>query len=87
MSEVEKTYYLTKYALTEGIKEVACARPPSGYGYLHPENNLMAYKAGRDIFESKADALKRAEAMRIKKIASLRKQIAKLEKLSFGEGA
>lgn len=40
-------------------------------------------KLGRDAFQQKADALDRAAKMRDKKIASLKKQIAKLEALTF----
>ena len=38
---------------------------------------------GENAFTDKSEALKKAEEMRIRKIASLRKQIEKLEKLSF----
>lgn len=38
---------------------------------------------GKDAFLNKDDAIKRAEEMRKKKIASLEKQLDKLKKLSF----
>ena len=40
---------------------------------------------GKDAFLNKSEALQKAENMRKKKIASLRKQIEKFEKLSFNE--
>jgi hypothetical protein len=89
VTDPKNTYYLTKYALTEGIKEVTARNYGDDGTYVYPEGytSWFSFKLGRDVFESRADAVKAAEAMRIKKIASLRKQIAKLEKLSFGEGA
>ena len=41
---------------------------------------------GNDWHRTEADAVARAEQMRVKKIASLEKQIAKLKKLSFTVG-
>lgn len=40
---------------------------------------------GKDTFVIKEDAIKKAEDIRKKKIALIRKQIVKLEKLSFNE--
>ena len=46
---------------------------------------LGHFYIGKDVFLDKSEAVKTAEKMRKKKIASLRKQIEKLEKLSFNE--
>ncbi len=81
--------WVTKYALTTGIisSEAAeiCEETPtmivfpacgSVYArYFHGE--------GKDWHRTKEAAVARAEAMRVAKIASLRKSIAKLEKLKF----
>jgi hypothetical protein len=40
---------------------------------------------GIEWHRTEAEAIARAEEMRIAKIASLKKQIAKLEKMKFGE--
>lgn len=42
---------------------------------------LLPYRG--NAFTDKSEALKKAEEMKIRKIASLRKQMEKLEKLSF----
>lgn len=78
-------YYTTKYALTDGIKHVDL-EPVGGDGdYLRAPGhwNGVFFKEGRDAFLDRDDAEKAANAARDKKIASLRKQIAKLEKLKF----
>lgn len=42
-----------------------------------------SYVYGRDAFDTAQEALSGAEALRVKKIASLEKQIAKLRKMTF----
>lgn len=79
-------YYVTKYALSDGIEEMEL-RPsiaPNSDGYLCGEG-WSSFKLGRDAFETRDDAVKAANAARIKKIASLQKQIEKLEKLAFDD--
>jgi hypothetical protein len=74
--------WITKYALTKGIKEVegeAC------------ENTLTdMFDAGKGEFyhrldwhKTREEALKHAEWMRVKKIKSLTKQIDKLKEKVF----
>ena len=74
--------WVTKYALTEGISLVdgeVCHGISSGmlsygrYGTAH----------GKDWHRTPEAAIARAEEMRKKKIASLRKSIAKMEALAF----
>jgi hypothetical protein len=74
--------YVTKYALTKGIivKEVEKTAfndtvVTKGPNFQHFYNN--------DWFENRKDAVKEAEKMRLKKIASLEKQIDKLHNLKF----
>lgn len=76
--------WVTKYALTEGIQEVegeVCHNVSSGmlswgkYGTAH----------GRDWHRTREEAVKRAEEMRVAKIASLKRSIAKLEAIKFGD--
>lgn len=77
--------FITKYALTEGIKEIETdirRNEVRNYEYVSYGNYSFFY-IGEDAFTDKSEALKKAEEMRIRKIASLRKQIEKLEKLSF----
>ena len=71
--------YITKYALTRGIieKEVTMIRPTmvraDNYNYYHKPY----------WHETKEEAIKHAEEMRVKAIASTKKRLEALEKLSF----
>lgn len=77
--------FITKYALTKGIiekeAEINSYRDGSKYAYVRGEFN--GYNMTRDAFFDYNNAIQNAEEMRQKKIASLKKQITKLEKLSF----
>lgn len=74
--------YITKYALTKGIEEVegkifgvgGTAFSWGAYGYAHGPNEWSYTLAEAKVV---------AEARRVARIASLKKSIAKLEKLSF----
>ena len=74
-----KTYFLAKYALSQGIQVVK--GPPSTDGYV----SLLIgfFKLGRDIFETRAEAVVAAKALQAKKIASLQKQLAAVENMTF----
>lgn len=83
MQEKEKiTAWVTKYALSSGIDRVeaeVCHYINSGmitYG-----SHQVAH--GNDWHRAPGAALQRAQEMRTKKIDSLKKNIAKLEKLTF----
>ena len=80
--------FITKYALTSGIKEVETEIHKSTFkdcpNYVRDSAYSFHY-IGKDAFLNKSEALQKAENMRKKKIASLRKQIEKFEKLSFNE--
>lgn len=81
--------YVTKYAMTQGIlgpfdviesnadedKYVFVRRSPGAYKEF--------FSLGTNAFECLDDAKDAAEAMRQKKLASLRKSIAKIEALKF----
>ncbi len=74
--------WITKYALTQGVREA------SGSIYYRSSNYLKAdgfpwLITKPDWHATKKEAIARAEEMRQKKILSLKKQIAKLEKLRF----
>jgi hypothetical protein len=74
--------YITKYALTSGIMEEY-----TNDEFAHVEivclGKLGCYTVGNDIFDNKKDAYYKAELMRERKIKSLKKQLAKLESMSF----
>jgi hypothetical protein len=77
--------WMSKYALTAGLSEHeaqecndgSMVQIGCGFGtqYLHGE--------GREWHRTREEAAARAEAMRTKKIASLRQQIARLEAMRF----
>lgn len=73
--------YLVKYALSGGIKRVVI---DSGYDdRVKPVGFSDYYTVDKEIFANSNDAIAAANAMREKKIVSLKKQIAKLEKRDF----
>lgn len=74
--------YITKYALTEGIQEKEGDISKS-YPTMFRGEGFGNTFHGKDWHLNREDALKQAEAMRLKKIASLKKQIQKLENLKF----
>lgn len=75
--------WISKYALSGGIQEVMSCKQVDDEKHIRVEGTWKGYTLGRDIHLTHADAVKAAEAARIKKIELLRKQIAKLEKLTF----
>ena len=87
MSDEKITVWVTKYALSDGIVE-----GQAGIGDIRRGSVRVtcctAYPAwcqteGKDWHRTKESAIAHAEKMRAKKIASLQRQIAKLEALRF----
>lgn len=76
--------FITKYALTEGIKEIESDILIDDFtGSEYTFFKYSCFYIGKGAFTDRSEALKKAEEMRLNKITSLRKQIEKLEKLSF----
>lgn len=74
--------WITKYALTRGILEKEVE--DCGDGMVREKESFFpAYYHGTDWHTDKQSAVAKAEEMRKKKIASLKKQIDKLEKMKF----
>ena len=72
--------YITKYALTKGIIEIENPEFYENYiviSHIEPIINPV------DWFRTKQEAIHRSEEMRVNKIASLMKRIAKLEVMKF----
>lgn len=78
-AEISMKLWISKYALSKGIKE--CDMRVVG-GWACSMSGAY-YKLWRDAHETKEQAISAAEEMRIKKIESIKKQIAKLEKMTF----
>lgn len=74
--------WISKYALTAGIEKAD--GKVSDSGYFHKSSGYWTgFKVGRDAHATLEDANAAAEAARVKKIKSLKKQIEALEKLQF----
>ena len=79
-------FFISKYALTDGIKEAEGKAVKGSTGdtvYAEWDEYCSLFTIGKHAHETREAAVEAAETMRKRKIASLQKQIAKLEKLSF----
>jgi hypothetical protein len=83
-------YYITRYALTSGIEIVDAEISNVSSNMISNKSDTSSYR--RPFYfhkpfwhETYKEALKHAEVMRIKKIISLKKQLAKYENLTFKE--
>lgn len=78
--------YITRYALSKGIKvleaEVLLERE-EGSSYKYIRDGYGFLYINKDFFLTKSEAIKKAEEMKKKKLLSLRKQVEKLEKMTF----
>ena len=85
--EVGQKLWCSKYALARGIEEVIATSKSKKYRdgeeYITIEKSIGLFYVGKDVYILREDAVSKAETARIKKIASLRKKIAKLEKMVF----
>ena len=80
-----KEYYITKYALTQGIIKVnaeANEQYPEMIS-IHNSGSLMQHFHGNDWHETYEEALDRAEEMKTQKLLSLTKQIERIKKIKF----
>lgn len=77
--------FITNYALTKGIceEEAEIKSYKDGTTFAYTKKQFTGYKIGSEAFYRYEDAVVKAEELRQKKIASLKKQIEKMEKLSF----
>lgn len=83
MSKKTKAY-ITKYALTQGIFEADGEESSAGgFRFRFPGSYTSEYVYGKDWHKTFPEALSRAEEMRKRKLASLNRQIKKLESIEF----
>lgn len=76
--------WITKYALTQGVFEMDVERQSDdGKSVYGKAWNQSYHGQGVEWCKTKSAAIARAKEMRDKKIASLKKQIEKLEKMTF----
>ncbi len=75
--------YVTKYALSDGILCRKARYTGLAEMMMDVENKQSYHGKGKDWHETFEDAKIKAEQMRERKIASLKKSILKLEKMEF----
>jgi hypothetical protein len=78
--------WITKYALTTGIFEAegrVCVGVSLTMIEVAREGSMSQHFHGDDWHDNPESAKRKAEQMRIKRIASLKKQISTLENLKF----
>lgn len=78
-----KKFYITKYALTNGIEHKEAEECGDNMIRTKEEWPQYHHKEGRDWHRTMEDAALRAEKMREAKILSLKKAIKKMESLKF----
>lgn len=77
--------YLTKYATTGGCIQLITGQiSPDDPGYFRSNNHgWISLRIGRDVFHTEEEARKAVTAQINKRIASLQKQIEKLNKIEI----
>ncbi len=83
---MSETVYSSRYALTAGVQRIDNAEvKESGLVAYRDKSNWTIYlhNEGKEWHRTEDGAIARAEAMRQAKIASLKKSLAKLEKMRF----
>lgn len=86
MTEAPRTVWVTKYALTRGIAECEVVDAPDWthiVWVLWPNEPYATSTTTTERHPTREAALARAEEMRAAKIASLKRQIERLESLEF----
>lgn len=80
-----ETVFVTKYALSDGIRECEVIKRDASYVQVKWPGGLNGWQLfqGAETWPTFEAAVRGADAARIKRIASLKKQIAKLEKLTW----
>lgn len=79
--------WITKYALAEGIfsVEVDVGADDTMISYRRPGDTLSSYAHGKDWHRTLDAAKLRADEMRTKKIANMKKQLKKLSEMRFDD--
>lgn len=83
------TAWITKYALTSGIKEVMVRQSETYPEFVDEAEAKQGWfkqtfaGEGKEWHRTREAAVQRAEAMRKNKVISLRRQLAKFQKMTF----
>ena len=78
------TAWITRYALTKGVFSIK-VEDCYDTTMVQDVGNTCSYYHGKDWHKTRKEAVKRANEMRDKKLASLKKSIERLKKLKFGD--
>ncbi len=73
--------WISKLAIAKGVFQ--CETVSEHGGKVRLPEGYFLYIPGKHMHKTKAEAIAKAEEMRIKRIASLKKQIEKLESMKF----
>lgn len=81
--------WVSKYALSIGLKRIDVEKPDSGDLYVYESGEergvFRSYRLGNHAHKTREAAEAAAEKMRTRAISSLKKRIEKLEGLSFAK--
>jgi len=83
MSENTFTVWITKYVLTEGIREKEVKESGRDGVEIVGSNGIYCHTEGKEWHKDKESAIKKAEEMRNKEIIKLEKKIQKLKDMKF----
>ena len=85
MASKKLTVWMTKYALTTGVKEVEIEPIEEGSDYVYTREGYLETQLvlGKTAFLDRKGAMINARQQCTKRIASLQRQIAALEKMKF----
>lgn len=80
---MKRKVWISKYALASGITEHEAEVRDGAAFPGEPFASFVWFTMGKDAHETREAAVAAAEQMRVKKIASLKKQLANLEAMRF----
>jgi hypothetical protein len=75
--------FCTKYALTKGIEELQAEKCGNNMVRVEAEWSYYLHGEGKEWHSTLESAIKKAEEMKLKRIASLKKSLNKLECMRF----
>lgn len=79
------TAWISKYALSSGVFSTKVRISEKFPNMASSAENSLQTFHGSDWHRTKEAALKKAEDMRVKKIDSIKKQLARLQKMDFSK--
>ena len=90
--KVGDTVWSVKYWATMGVRPMSVGRVYDNGKYVgvgveaRPGATVWVQRVGVEVFPTRAEAVAQAEKLRAKKLASLARQVAKIQALDFTKG-